>query len=112
MVSLLNSARLCAPPAPPQQGPSGPRAEHTPVVLCEPGTPRPDTREREGGPTSLSAARRRDSALDKQTGPQWEGPAGSRAGGGPAPAPAGPASGYFPGSACSSSAGQVWVLLA
>ena len=112
MVSLLNSARLCAPPAPPQQGPSGPRAEHTPVVLCEPGTPRPDTREREGGPTSLSAARRRDSALDNQTGPQWEGPAGSRAGGGPAPAPAGPASGYFPGSACSSSAGQVWVLLA
>lgn len=37
MVGLLTA--WPEPPAPPRQGPSSPRAEHTPAVLCEPGTP-------------------------------------------------------------------------
>ena len=70
MATLLTSA-VFMPPAPPRQGPCSPQAEHTPTVLREPGTPRPDTRKRRRQHQPLSRPRR-DSALDRQTGPQRE----------------------------------------
>ena len=107
MVSLLTSA-VFMPPGPTPAGPCSPHAEHTPTVLREPGTPRPDTqkRRRQQQPLSRPPEGQCPRQTDRTPAGVGRGELGRQAV--PSQPPARPASRCLPGSICSGSGGQVW----